>query len=290
MKIYFGIGTTEAQLAPSYLLKKSLFKHSEGMNIDVSNICDEPEAKKLNLYANLSLGTVFSLQRFLVCEIAKRKKADVAIYIDSDIICMNSYSPMIKLFYNSEDDFYIPTSNKLFQQPVQTAVTIMKVSDDNLNFFNEILALYFKGQVNYQQAISDFYKNRKYTFIGHKYNSRDFFEDDTVFLHYTDLWTQPWVSSFRKEGSVWKNEHQKLMSVDNEYFKLVKDGVLNKYYKPDMLDLSFASYVKSLIFLPPQFAVYFNRNSFLRFFPKSFLGISTQLVGFFRAFFNIRTT
>jgi len=124
----------------------------------------------------------------------------------------------------------------------------------------------------------------------HIFNSRDHAETGTVFLHYTDLWTQPWVSPFRPESIYWLNEHLKLMKSDPRYLKLVQEGVAMSYYRPGILQTNRGLKWSDLCFLPPQLKVYASRRRFLRLMPDFLLGGLAQIIAFLRSISKNRTT
>ena len=288
MRVLIGIGATAAQLAPAKLLERSLTENADGLEIVVSIICNEPEWEIISNNSELSIGTVFSLQRFLVSEIARRNSCDVAIYLDSDIICLRPFSDLVQQYVKNNQLICLARPNPNFHQHIQSAVMLTGATERHVFFFRSLLSKYLNSEVSYKELHEKLYQNEEVLLVNHKYNSRDYFDTETVFLHFTDLWTQPWVSPYRKEGSVWLKNHYRYMSDSESYKELVEYGVEKKYYRRGLLRS--VSVFSDLFFLPPQLNVYRRRHLFFRLVPKPVLGFLVQLIAWIRSVLNIRTT
>jgi len=290
--IYIGIGASYSQLAPAYLLRYTIKKLNinRKYNFIVTNIFTEIESKFLLEKKDFSLGTVFSLQRFLVASIAKRYDCSAAIYIDSDMICLKSFEDLISDFIKSKFDIFIPDINKRFNQKIQTAFFITKINTKLIKFYAQLLNNFFLNKISYIDLISNFYKKINYRLISYKYNSRNFFDDSTVILHYTDLWSQPWVCPYRKESAIWMQTHFYLHNNDSFYLQLIHDGVLDGSYRKCLVNNCILNFFLDIFFLPPQFKVYFDRNKLLAFCPYFLKGFLVQLIGLIRSVINLRIT
>lgn len=290
--IYIGIGASYSQLAPAYLLKHTIkkFNINSNYNFIVTNIFTEIESKLLLEKKDYSLGTVFSLQRFLVASIAERYDCSVAIYIDSDMVCLKSFEDLISDFIKSKADIFIPDKNKKFNQKIQTAFFVTKINKKLIKFYAQLLNNFFFNKISYIELISNFYKNINYQLIGFEYNSRNYSDDSTVFLHYTDLWSQPWVCPYRKESAIWMQTHFYLLNSDSFYFQLIHDGVLDGSYRRCLINNYFLNVFLDIFFLPPQFKVYFDRNKISAYFPNFLKGFLVQMIGLIRSIINLRIT
>ncbi len=290
MKIFIGIGTTHMQLVSTRLLEESLQRHAGGHELVIRSIYEEPEYQDIASLGSLSVGTVFSLQRFLVAKIGARHGCEFAMHIDSDILCLNDFDPMIRQFAASDTFLCIASANPQFRQPVQSAVLLTRTDARCQEFFAKKLQGYVSGAVTYAQLMASLCDESVALRLEHIYNSRDFVEDRTVFLHYTDLWTQPWVAPFRKEGAIWLQAHFARMAADSAYRALVEEGVAKGYYRPGLLKPAPHRALKDLFFLPPQMKVYAGRYPVLRWLPDQILGMMVQLFSGYRAGLNVRTT
>lgn len=284
MKIYVGIGATQLQMMPARVLEESLLQHVGGHELVIRCIHEEPEYQLIADRQDQSVGTVFSLQRFLVSEIGARHGCDLAYYIDSDIICLGDFLPMVQTYLLSGRMVCVANTNPCFRQSfVQSAVMLVGTRDAHQGFLSDALASYLNGGKSYRQVMTQLCEEPAAQRVSHVFNSRDFAELDTVFLHYTDLWTQPWVSPFHKEGVTWLRGHAALMASDPTYLKLAQKGVRQGYYRPGILRPSGGLDWSDLFFLPPQIRVYASRRWFLRWVPDALVGAASQLIAIVRA-------
>ena len=290
MKIYVGVGTTQLQMAPTRVLEESLLQHRGDFELVISSIHKEPEYQSISDQRDQSIGTVFSLQRFLVAEIGAKHGCDLAFYIDSDIICLGDFSPMVQAYLQSGRMLCVANANANFRQPVQSAVMLVGTGEAHQRFLADALSAYLEGRASYRELMSGLCEEPIAERVAHIFNSRDFVEPETVFLHYTDLWTQPWVSPFRSEAVIWLRAHAKLMELDPGYRKLVQEGVMLAHYRPGILLPRGGAKCSDLFFLPPQMKVYACRRWFLRWAPDFLLGGIAQLIAYARAAREDRTT
>jgi lipopolysaccharide biosynthesis glycosyltransferase len=288
MKIYVGVGTTPLQMSPTRVLEESLHKHKNDFELVISAIHEEPECRSISERLDQSVGTVFSLQRFLVADIGARHGCELAFYIDSDILCMGNFAPMVEAYLASDRMVCVANANPDFRQPVQSAVMLVGTTDAHQRFLANELARYL--EVSYKQTMSRLCEETIAQRVSHVFNSRDYVEAGTVFLHYTDLWTQPWVSPFRQEAALWLQAHAALMKSNPDYLKLVEEGVAMSHYRPGILQPHSAMSWADLFFLPPQMRVYANRHRLLRWVPDFLLGCVAQSIAFFRSVRKDHTT
>jgi hypothetical protein len=277
-------------MASTLVLQKSLAKHAGEIDLIIRPIYQEPEYADISSISSLSIGTVFSLQRFLVSSIGNRYNCDMAMYIDSDIVCLNDFLPMLKAFMVSDKKLCVASPNRKFKQPVQSAVLLTRTDKLTQMFFESQITSYAQGNITYSSLMASICNSEHAMHVSHIFNSRDFVEKDTVFLHYTDVWTQPWISPFRSEAKIWMKEHIDLLRSSEEYREVVHEGIQKFFYRPGLLSNRKNLFIADLFFLPPQINVYIERHKWLKWLPRYVVGLMAQSFAFLRATFNIRTT
>lgn len=260
MKVYIGVGSTKAQEVPFLVLKHTLLEHNPEHELIIESIGDTHEFQNLSSRLDLSYGTVFSLQRFLVPKIAARHKADVCMHLDSDMLCYKSLQPIFNQAIEFEDKIILPSPNPNYKQPQQTAVFACTVQKWSIELFELSLFDFLEKKTSYVELMRLHFSKENVVFCSHIFNSREYLDAETVILHLTDLWRQPWVSRFNSLRHVWYKALYQAMCENIEIQEKLIEGLNKKYYLPSlaiMVDqkVSF-QFLRDTMFLPPQFDAY----------------------------------
>lgn len=260
MRIYIGVGATEAQELPFLVLKQTLLQYHPEHEFIIQNINDTEEYQHIDKQLEATYGTVFSLQRFIVPKIAKQYDADICMHLDSDMLCYGSLQPFLDLVYENKTKIVLPKPCSKYKQAQQTAVFGCVPSQWAIELFESNLKQFLEAKISYVDLMRLSFSSDRIIFSSHIYNSRELYEDDTVILHLTDLYRQPWVSRFNNLSALW---HEKLKEaiVDNPSIRtIIKEGVEKQYYLPSMLKhiepTSRGGLWRDILFLPPQFDAY----------------------------------
>jgi len=260
MKIYIGIGATEAQELPLQVLSHTIRKHNPEHEIIIEDVGSTPEYAKLSEQIENTYGTVFSLQRFVVPKIAQKHQAKICMHLDSDMLCMKSLQTFFDLVLQSDEKIVVPSPNVAFAQSQQTAVYGCLVNDAAALLFSENLQLFLDRKISYIELMRLSFSEDKIVPCSYIYNSREFFDNKTVILHLTDLYRQPWVSRFNRLQSIWFQELDEAIQEEPSLIKCLKEGVKNRYYLPSLISYpnrkSAFTNLKDFFFLPPQFEAY----------------------------------
>ena len=238
-KIEVFVGAEEAQLIPYQVLKTSILKHTKA-EIDIHS---------LHTFVRSANGrTPFSEQRFFIPAIAK-KTSGYAIYLDSDMVLFDdilnlidqaerSCSPIVGV-KQQEDD---PRGN----QSSVIVFKLYKMQRKSIDEINSILLDYHIGKYSYE----DIFKTLK-PFDGIDYcipwqwNSLDLLDADTKLLHYTNMETQPWLSSVSPLSRDWE---RRLADLPNT---LIQEHKKFGFVRPNLNDRSKLGYLKEIFWYPP---------------------------------------
>lgn len=260
MIIYIGVGAIEAQALSVQVLKYTILKHNPEHEIIIESVGDTEEFKQISKRLDLSYGTVFSLHRFLVPQIAKRYHADICMHLDSDMLCMRSLDPFFEMIVNNANKIILPLPNPDFEQPQQTAVFGCVVAPWTIELFNSNLTKFLEKEINYVELMRLSFSADKIFSCSHIYNSREQIDNDTVIFHLTDLYRQPWVNQFNALEQVWLNELSGAIAANNNVLKTLNKAVESNYCLPSLARLSGEkvrfSFLKDLFFMAPQFDAY----------------------------------
>lgn len=264
MKVYIGVGATEGQDLPFLVLEHSLKKLNPLIDLIIEPIYKTKEFKTLSKRLDISYGTVFSLQRFLVPKIAAGYGADVCMHLDSDMICLNPINELLNLALSNDRKVILPLPNPSFQQPQQTAVFACVVEEWTINLFESNLYRYLEQEIDYIELMRFGFAGDSILPCSYKFNSREYVDRETVIFHMTDLYRQPWVNNFNTLKSVWIAELESTLDANHDARGVLIEGVKNRYYLPSLqryigTKVRFG-FLKDAFFLPPQFNAYTHKK------------------------------
>jgi hypothetical protein len=144
--------------------------------------------------------TPFSFQRFLIPELCGYQGK--ALYLDSD---MQVFQDIAKLWNQSLEGYDIQTVPEMAnERPGQFSVMLLDCTKLDWRI-EEIVQSLDSGAINYKMLMHEMCLAKK---IGKNlpqdWNSLEQYEPRvTALLHYTDMHTQPWVSSENPLGHLW---------------------------------------------------------------------------------------
>lgn len=144
--------------------------------------------------------TPFSFQRFLIPELCGYQGK--ALYLDSD---MQVFQDIAKLWNQSLEGYDIQTVPEMAnERPGQFSVMLLDCTKLDWRI-EEIVQSLDSGAINYKMLMYEMCLAKK---IGKNlpqdWNSLEQYEPRvTALLHYTDMHTQPWVSSENPLGHLW---------------------------------------------------------------------------------------
>lgn len=302
MKILIGVGTTNLQTLPFLVLRYSLIKNNPDLDLEIVRIDETQEY--VEFQSSKNHGTVFSMQRFFTPLIAAKRQADACIYLDSDMLCLKSINSFIDILKTNPSNIVIPIPNLRYKQPYQTAVFGCIVNPYIVNKFSKAIEDYTYSLITYKQMINFNFLQKEIIDCESIYNSREIYNQNTVILHFTDLFRQPWVSRFNRNKEIWISLMQQA-AIQNESIKLSITEGAGKDYLPSLKNILVGNrsgifiHVKDFTFSPPQFLVYLRRIKLFDYILlnkfyfgrviKILTGICVQLMAFLRDRLNVRT-
>lgn len=144
--------------------------------------------------------TPFSFQRFLIPELCNF--SGKAIYLDAD---MQVFHDIIGLWSRPFSGSDLQTVQKA-EANRRPQFSVMLLDCEKLNWkIEEIVADLDAGRLDYPSLMFEMRVAKKIAWtIPEKWNSLEHYEPaETALLHYTDMNTQPWVSTINKNGHLW---------------------------------------------------------------------------------------
>ena len=209
------IGSGEASLLERKVLIYSLRKHTQrkldvyvfnGTHNAVERNDEPPELAPMSLRVKYHNATEFSLYRYIIPELCEHQGR--AIYLDSDMVCFDDIGKLYDTPLNNYD--FLARPGSLGDSKNETwGLSAMLINCAVCHFdleqiFDEIDA----GLYTYQDLarVSPTFQTHHPQKIGEmdrRWNTFDYYDDDTAIIHYTQLYTQPWKYPNHPYGEIW---------------------------------------------------------------------------------------
>lgn len=251
IRVLVGIGTSESQRIPFEVLRHSILSRAERYAYTVEAICDWSDRGGI-APKPIKVGTSFSLQRLLVAQEAYMRGYDIFVYMDSDMLCLQSLDHFIDHVSGSTAQrLVIPSWQEGSIRCWQTAIFAGVACKEVVGWFDSLTGLFSELGSQYAALIAFKPMSHHLHFVSETFNQRDTVEKGTVVLHYTDLFRQPWISPFNSCSHLWQLELSNLCRKDSRFVALLEGGIAKGDYKPS-LRLG-RTKLEDLFFLPPEF-------------------------------------
>ena len=193
------VGATKSEMLAVRVLEYSIKKNSS-VSVEVKALCDTniiiPTPKDIKNQSR----TPFSFQRFIIPQVCNYQGK--AIYLDADMLVFKDIKGLWERTFDGANILSSYTNEFSGRKP-QYSVMLMDCNKLNWNI-KELVDKLDSNILTYEELMYDFSLANTSTCIEPKWNSLEFYsENDTALLHYTDMNTQPWVSSNNPLGYLW---------------------------------------------------------------------------------------
>jgi Glycosyl transferase family 8 len=226
------VATTDAQMLSVKVLEYSIRKHAsmtvQLFPMHLSNRAIPPPKDPKNLPR-----TPFSFQRFLIPELAGYRGR--AVYLDSD---MQVFRDMRELWTLPFDGASLLAAREPSQTGRRPQYSVMLLDCAQLDWnIDDIVARLDAGQLTYESLMYDMaVAPRQRAGIEPYWNSLErFVESETRLVHYTDMGTQPWVSTANPLGSLWMRDLFEAIDAGFLTRDEVADHITRGWVRPSLL-------------------------------------------------------
>jgi len=225
------VATTEVQMLAVKVLEYSIRKHAS-MSVEIFPMhlggIDIPRPKDEKNWPR----TPFSFQRFIIPEMAGYKGR--AIYLDSDMQVFKDIKDLWVLPFNDAQVLAVREPKATGRRP---QFSVMLLNCEHLDWkIQDIVNKLDTDELNYEKLMYDMSVAKTIRpDIDNNWNCLERYdEDQTALLHYTDMSTQPWVSSNNPLGYLWFRDL--FEAIDNEFISLeyIKEHVELGYVRPSL--------------------------------------------------------
>lgn len=231
------IGTDPSQLGAAEVLKQSILeKTSSPVEIQTMEKLNIPQPKDVRQ----SQRTGFSFARWAIPELCNFQGR--AIYIDADMMVFTDIRELWDMPMNGatiaivdgRDTSYC--SDKAKGNKNETSVMLLDCSKVKWTLTSLVQGL--DGQYQYKDMMTDlcFLKEEEINrSIPRRWNSMDYWDETSSLLHYTNVPTQPWVSTDNLCGHVWVKNVKRMISEGKISASFMEEQVKKGYFRPSLL-------------------------------------------------------
>lgn len=251
------VGADRSQRLAIRVLEYSIRRHTTAQ-VEVIPMVDLEVPRPKNPRNDQRTG--FSFSRF--CIPALTDYRGKAIYMDADMLVFSDIRELweipfdgAKVVIQEEVKFADITTLKSGAPKVrrkQCAVMLLDCSRLDWRIEN-IVAAMDAGHFGYEQLLYELCileeEEIKYG-VPFEWNSLEHFDHETRLLHFTDMATQPWVSSRNKNGHTWLAEVRRMLKHGALKMGEIEDEISAGFFRPSLLrDLKWRHFVPRM-FLP----------------------------------------
>lgn len=254
--VIVGIGCDREQALPAEVLKFSICRGAEtGMSVkklDGSTLHDEmPEALKR------TQRTAFSFQRFLLARELLGSDAEIAIYLDSDMLVLRPLGQLVALFAESKRHICIVAPLPEWKRRKQSSVMVMDRAGAAAlwrSYTEFIVGKITYDQLVYLETLSPVGD------LDYEWNCLEYLDERTALIHYTDMDAQPWLREGNPNAGIWYTYLWRLAQ-DEAGRELIAAEVEAGHIRPSLLEIihqgpSISSVpvkarLRDLFFVPP---------------------------------------
>ena len=235
------VGADRSQLLAVAVLEHSILRHTS----QLCNICPLidlglPEPKDIRQGSR----TNFSFARFAIPEL--KHYAGKGLYLDADMLV---FRDILELWSLPMDGAKIAIQEELpdefvkqikqgapAQRKKQCSVMLIDCAATRWHAPSIIAGL--DGQYTYEQLMAEMCILRedeiKYG-VPFAWNSLEHYDSTTRLIHYTDMMTQPWVSTQNRNGPLWMNEVRLMLDNGALDWSAIEEEVRLGYFRPSLL-------------------------------------------------------
>jgi len=226
------VATTEAQMLSVKVLEYSIRKHAS-MSVKIYPLhhsgIEIPTPKDIHNHPR----TPFSFQRLTIPELAGYRGR--AIYLDSDMQVFKDIRDLWTLPFNDADCLAVREPDESGRRP---QFSVMLLNCDLIRWdIQEIVSALDGETLRYEALMYDMAvaKNIRPD-IDPTWNSLERFDENkTALIHYTDMTTQPWVSTENTLGYLWMRDLFEAIDTNFIPISYIKDHVVRGYIRPSLL-------------------------------------------------------
>jgi lipopolysaccharide biosynthesis glycosyltransferase len=250
-KVRVYVGADRSQALAVSVLEHSIKRHAS-LEVELIPMLDVPIRQPKD--PKNSSRTGFSFSRFCIPKLAGYKGK--AIYLDADMLVFKDIRPLWEIPFDGAK-VIIQREVKHEEETVKKEgaptrrrkqCSVMLLDCERLDWdIDRIIDGLDDGRYDYETLLYDLaiLDDREIKWgIPFEWNSLEYYDETTSLIHYTDMYTQPWVSCKNKNGHLWLNEVRLMLQRGILKTEEIEEEVKLGYLRPSLVkDLTYGPYV-----------------------------------------------
>jgi lipopolysaccharide biosynthesis glycosyltransferase len=236
------VGTDRSQLLAVSVLEFSIKRHTNRkVRVCPLSDLDLPEPKDIRQGSR----TNFSFTRFAIPELMDFQGR--ALYLDADMLVFKDINQLWNIpFDGTKIIIQGDLKDKTVVEPEkvgapksrkkQCSVMMIDCSAVDWDVIKIIEGL--DGRYNYEQLMSEMClldESEVSYALPFKWNSLEHYDEDTCLIHYTDMQTQPWVSTENRLGYLWMREVRLMLDSGVMSWRALEHEIDLGFFRPSLI-------------------------------------------------------
>lgn len=236
------VGCDRSQLLAVKVLEHSIKRHTS-LPVEVVAMQDLPVPQPCDPRNTQRTG--FSFSRFCIPKLANYQGK--AIYLDADMLVFRDIKELwsipfegAKVVIQKEIKHNLETTRK-FGAPRKRIkqCAVMLLDCERLDWdIEQIIGQMNLGKFDYGQLLYDLCilgeSEIRYA-VPFEWNSLEYYDEETRLIHYTDMATQPWVSTLNKHGDLWFEEIRRMIADRSLSWSELEEEIARGFFRPSLL-------------------------------------------------------
>ena len=220
------IGAEVEQLLPETLLKYSI---ESGTFLDIKFVTPRASDQYLSDDMQRKLGTPFSFQRLQLPTLGGN--AGRGVYFDSDMLV---FGDVYELFNFDMQGYSLVNCAATPGRSEQYALLLADLETCRWTE-QSVMRRFMSGEMTYAEIMEDFsFEGNKQSLIPMQWNSQEYFDQETLNLHFTDMGSQPWLSVYNPLSDVWVQYLCQAVQASEEVRSALKESLERGWVRPSL--------------------------------------------------------
>ncbi|WP_119458826.1 glycosyltransferase [Rhodospirillaceae bacterium SYSU D60014] len=234
------VGTDRSQLLAVKVLDYSVRRHTD-LPVELIPMLDLPLPEPRDLRQRQRTG--FSFARFAIPRLAGYRGR--ALYLDADMLVLQDIAELWTLPFDGAKVIIqeaIPEEHRGKRRLGRTRrakqCSVMLLDCERLDWQPEAIIAGLDGAYGYEDLVHRLCildeTEIRYA-VPFRWNSLEVYRPETCLIHYTDMETQPWVSTDNRNGWLWLNEVKQMLEAGALSWAEIEEEVRFGHFRPSLL-------------------------------------------------------